>query len=407
MTQRDMPLKIAMRKHLWRTGYSTRVNVPMRAYTSTSASAQQQRFEEFTDLDVLGVAVGRDVRLERVIGDCKTSDRGSTERMFWVRGVADFFDADTAYLVREHDATAAAKQLAGRLGISIVTASDFALLDEYHALDPSLDWQSISTLLSAETLTKEEARLRSLDKKLNRLLDFIKYDYWVYEEFRNLIQVVAHLQEAARFLDYSNPVHLSLVIDCAWLFSVAVIGATARVRRAHLANLEGALREYIVGGQISLRERQIQQGALKKIVGVEKVDDVELFPPYFGMILELVNRFSRRPNTLNDILRYAELCRLSLVEKETFSLRDAFGSTYDPVAAKLLADVASGLTSAAALDTRFRASLRHLVMGVDAEKPTGGGEVGAEGARQPGGAHAADEVQQSAAHQTSLGLQSE
>lgn len=131
VTEHDLGLKVVSRRLLWRMGYTTRLDVKLRGVRGPGrpdrADERSQRGagpESFTDLDVLGLGLAGGSRLYSAIVDCKTSQARSTERMFWVRGVADFFASDDAYMVREAVVTEAARQLATRLGITALTSDD-------------------------------------------------------------------------------------------------------------------------------------------------------------------------------------------------------------------------------------------------------------------------------------------
>ena len=50
------------------------------------------------------------------------------ERMFWVRGVADFFSADEAFMVRSSAVPTAARALSNRLGVGVLDPDDYAAL---------------------------------------------------------------------------------------------------------------------------------------------------------------------------------------------------------------------------------------------------------------------------------------
>lgn len=358
MSQKDLALKIAMRRHFWRVGYSTRINVPLRAYVSPAPRAS--KYEEYTDLDVLGIAVGRDVRLERVIADCKTSDRGSTERMFWLKGVSYFFQSDTAYLVRQDTVTRAARQLAGRLNLSVVTASDFRLLEDYHPGDPHIDWGTVDSLLAESVVAKDDALTKGAAKKLQRAFEYCHYDFWGYEPYRNIFQLVAHLHDVAGFMKTNNRTDFALFADCVWLYAVAISFAVEYVRRAHLSETEETLQEYVFGGQLGLREKKRVFAELSRLYEDGR-PSVTMLPSYFPMVLELVTRFSRRPNSINDILRYGELIRLGVVAGSRPNLPLVFGKSYDEIAAKLLGDVAGALVTFAGLDKDFRSVYRNLL----------------------------------------------
>ncbi len=153
MSELDLGLKVASRRLLWRMGYTTRLDVQLRGVWGPGrpdrASERARRGaqpESFTDLDVLGLGFAGGSRLHSAIVDCKTSPGGSTGRMFWVRGVADFFAADDAYMVRDSVVSDAARQLTTRLGITALTSDDLGRLEALHPSELPLDTAPLSQL---------------------------------------------------------------------------------------------------------------------------------------------------------------------------------------------------------------------------------------------------------------------
>ncbi len=68
-------------------------------------------------------------------------------------------------------------------------------------------------------------KLTEQDRKLNRLIEYRQFDYWAYEEHRNLLQVVAHLEQVGKDLDPHQPAHRALFMDCAWLYALSLAHA--------------------------------------------------------------------------------------------------------------------------------------------------------------------------------------
>ncbi len=133
VTELDLGLKVGVRQLFWSMGLSTRLDVESRGFSPPpKAGARPRAAQTFTDLDVLGVSINNGFRVGTEIADCKTSQRDSTSRMFWVRGVADLFGADHAYLVREHDVTDAARQLSARLGVAVLPSEDLVRLQAHY-----------------------------------------------------------------------------------------------------------------------------------------------------------------------------------------------------------------------------------------------------------------------------------
>jgi hypothetical protein len=361
MTEKDLQLKVESRRLMWRMGFSTRVDVPLRAFVP--GRSPRARYESFTDLDVLGVALAPGFAVRRVIADCKTSSRGSTERMFWIRGVGDFFAADDAWMVRSGGVTAAARQLSARLGISVLEPNDLASLESYHPVTLRLDEGPLALLFEEGKVAAYMKAYTSLDKRLTQLIDYRQFDYWVYEEHRNLQQVVAHLAAAQKHLDPSHPTHRALFIDCAWLYTLSLANAAAHVRAVHVTDIDTALQEYVFGGQVALQEKRRLADLLRRFASQGKgaTQDDGVLPPWYRQLLELLTRHVRRPYVTNDELRYAEWIAEAELAKESATVETAFGESFDPLAAKLLADVCGFLVAVANLDPAFRTHARHYL----------------------------------------------
>lgn len=366
MTEKDLYLKAESRRLFWQMGFSTKVDVPLRAFVPSQRSGGNARtkpqYEAFTDLDVLGIQISPDLRIQSVIADCKTSAKGSTERMFWIRGVADFFAADDAYMVRARDVTAASRQLAARLGVGVLTPEDLTALQGHYGVQQSIPSVVADFLFDASSIATYRHAFAELDHRLQPLREYQEFDFWVYEEHRNLQQLVAHLGGVAKQLDPGHPVHQALFYESAWLYALSLARAVHHVRRTHVTDINTSLREYIFGGQLGLREKQHLAKVLRAAAGKDGGDpDEGVFPPYFTALLELSGRFLRRPAHASTVLRYAEWASEAHVARHVRPAAEVFGGSFDDLAAKLLADVCGFLVSAAGLDAEFRSRARALL----------------------------------------------
>ncbi|WP_139146600.1 hypothetical protein [Arthrobacter sp. SW1] len=375
MSELDLGLKVGVRALLWSMGQSTRLNVELRADPKPkSGSYGLQRSsgaESFTDLDVLGVSLSQSYRLTTTIADCKSGRRDKpTARMFWARGVADLFGADQVMLVREHDVNDATRQLSSRLGITVLPSSDLLRMQQLYRSDAS---EVLDVLFDRKLVAESQAAFNSLDRRLDGLTEYRQFDYWVYQEHRNPVQLVAHLKEAARHLDYRNPIHLALVLDCAWLYLFSLIKATAHIRGAFLSDPDRGLQEYIFGGAVNLREKQETAELLKKVAppGTGELDHL---PPYYSNLRELVTRLLRRPSEIQTALRYIEAASGLMAAKRRITLSHAFKEEFNPVAAKLAADVCGFLVASAELDSGFRSEARAYLL----SEPVGGQSTGSD-----------------------------
>jgi hypothetical protein len=366
VTELDLGLKAASRRLLWRLGYSTRVDVPLRAVSGREGGRTVPSPESFTDLDVLGLAVAPDSSVRSSIVDCKTGGSSVITRMFWLRGLVEFFEADHAYLVRERPISKDARQLALRLNLTALTEQEVGSLEGLHQTDMPLDEAPLSNLFDPEYIARVMSRLTNQDKRLQPLLDFCQFDYWVGPEHQNLTRMVDLLSGASKALDGSSPIHTGIVLDCAWLYVVSAAHALRQMRTVHISDLNYGLSEYLTGGPAQLAQKREVAAILDQLKDAKQIPSkvtISVNPRFFAPLLELLIRLFRRGDLLTDVLRILEYQSSAAIAGDRVGAEVAFGDKYNKVAAKLAADVVDFLVAAAGLDPHFKDVSRELLLG--------------------------------------------
>jgi hypothetical protein len=98
VTVKDLPLKLQFRRILFAEGYWSPIEVELSNYEDLGNTLKRR---SLTDLDVLGIKFDRLFNRTCVVGDCKSGRNVSdANRLFWLRGVKDYFGADLAYYLR-------------------------------------------------------------------------------------------------------------------------------------------------------------------------------------------------------------------------------------------------------------------------------------------------------------------
>lgn len=350
---RDLPLKLDMRRLLWRMGCSARLDVRLRGYLPQARRSPAAH--DLTDLDVLGIGFTPAGQIHKTFADCRSTDKRAIERMFWVRGVADFVQADEAYLVRATEVPGGVRSMSSRLGIGVLTPDDLRAAEK--TMPAALDFGGpLAVLFDAACVSAHLGLSDGADRKLGKLIDYLDFDFWVYEPHRNMTQVVAHLQQAVSTLDPRSPSHRALFYDCAWHYALAIAQAVEYVRATRMSDVPTAVRIYVGGGELALREKAALQRMLAK--GGLPADADSVMPPYQDQLIDLVTRYLVRPNHLSGTLRYAEYLAVSEAAKLPHTVGEAFGTSTDEIAAKLLADTCGFLVTAAGLRPDFRVHAR-------------------------------------------------
>lgn len=358
-SERDLYLKLDIRRLFWAMNASTCLDVKLRAYVA--GDARGRRTQEYTDIDVLGVACSISGYPEISLADCKTSSKRVLERMFWLKGVSEYFSSDSAYLVRSDAVPAAARSLSTRLEIGVIDPYDYQeLVSAYSKLITF--GGPIDCLFTEETVLKQLNNPSSLDRRLRRLSDYLRFDYWVYDSYRNLTKLVAFMAESSDVLDGRNPSHLSMFFEACWLYSFALAKLAHHVRMTRIADVPTAVEVYVAGGEFSANEKLVLANLLKA-KGIALDPKSAVSPPYLMELVELTSQLLRYPSELTSVLQYSEYLATAVVSGETASVGLAFGrQRVRPIAAKLLVDVANFLVRAGGLGEEFRAEARRRLV---------------------------------------------
>lgn len=364
MSELDLGQKVAARRLLWRMGYSTRIDVVLRALEL--ADSRPGGPESYTDLDVLGVAVTPSGEVQSCLVDCKTGNSPVIGRMFWVRGLVELFGADTAFMVRDRAISADALQLAARLGISALTEADLAQLESLLQTNLPVDDKPLSILFDTSAVETTMVRYAGLNRKLKPILDYRQFDYWVHDDHRNLVGIPDTLVDLRTVLDPKNPQHVGLVLDVSWLYLLSLARAIGALRTAHVSRLSYGLSEYIAGGPVQLKQKRDLAELLTSLQEGGQIPQgptVQVNPRFFDGLLELTVRLMRRGPLFNDALRLLEYQAAASMLGLKTPAPEAFGDEYDRTAAKLAVDVVEFVAKAARLDPAFVDVARPPLMG--------------------------------------------
>jgi hypothetical protein len=344
-------------------GAATRIDVKLSAIVPRTRSRTRAPYEEWTDLDVLGVEYSPLSGLAFTVADCKTLKGRVAERVFWLRGVADLFGARSAFLVRDEEIASAARQLALRLGIAAVDPTDRAALVEQagEALLPAA-----GSFLAAEQLQRWMIATTQTPDTAKALQRYRRAYYWTLPRRRNLTQLPAYLQAASRLLRPDQQWCLLLVLDLAWLYLVALLGAVEDVVRLQFADGRGSLAQIVTGSEFEFREKERLAARIKELIAElapERVDRVSKFPvlpDYFDQLSDLTSRLLRRRDLGVGALRALEFVGVETISGRGVSWTEAFPDR-DLVEAKLASDVIRFLAKAAGLDPVFVTHFDELI----------------------------------------------
>jgi hypothetical protein len=355
VSELDLGQKLDMRRAFWAAGSSTRLDVKLGAFIDPARSRARARAEDWTDLDVLGVSYGPVSGAQFVVADCKTAKGRVTERVFWLRGVADLFGAQAAFLTRDSEIPEAARQLGVRLRIATFDARDRAAFLEQLG-DAQLP--ATGSFLEQDAVVRWTRLTLELPEAAARLQSYRQTFYWLLRPGRNLTALPTTLRGAAKAFNPEQRWARAILVDLAWLYLVALLAALDEVTRLHLAEPQVGLTQAMVGSEQERREKEQLGKLLAELFtqidpGVgRKLPRVPVLPDYFDDLLDLATRLSRRRNEVNGALRALEFTGVETIANAGARWPEAFPGRNEREV-KLASDVVRFLVRAARLPADF------------------------------------------------------
>lgn len=351
--ERDLGLKLAMRRVFWGMNYATRLNLLL------ALPGSRRTADELSDLDCVGFSVGGDFTVRLLIADCKSGSKVSpATRLFWIAGVRDFFGADRAYAVLQREIPDGVREQGDRLGVDVLGDADRQVLENVHGPHaPAAPFFEMPGAVKLQDLAK------GLDRRLETLVRFRDHEYWHIPPERRMQRLLVALRGAAPVLDARQRAHVVLVIDLLFLFALSLLGACRHITATSLADPRRALLTYLLGGAEQTRAREQGLGELVDALralrdqGVElpneMLDGVSVEPPYFEALAETVTRMLRRPRDAQRVLRYLEWWGQAQVGLSGVQVVEALGAAYGGYTRKLVSDIGRMCVSAAELDAEW------------------------------------------------------
>ncbi len=348
--EKDLGLKLAMRRVFWGMNYATRLNLLL------ALPGSRRTADGLSDLDCVGFSVGGDFSLRLLIADCKSGRKVSpAARLFWLAGVRDFFGADRAYAVLMRDIPEGVREQAGRLGVDVLGDDDRQILENVHGPQaPAAPFFEIAGAVKLQKFAND------LDGRLESLVRFRDHEYWQLPQERRIQRLLIAVRDAGPVLDIRQRAHVVLVIDLLFLLALSLLGACRYVSSMSMADPRRALLRYLLGGTEQTRTREEGLAELVQALGALPdqgvdlpdgvLDSITVEPPYFEALAETVARMLRRPRDAQRVLRYLEWWGQAQVGLGGPSVTEALGAVYGDYTRKLVSDIGRMCFSAAGLD---------------------------------------------------------
>jgi hypothetical protein len=356
----DLPLKLRLRRLFFSQGYWSPIEVELSHYENLGVGAGTKR-RSLTDLDVLGIKFDSLFTQHRVVADCKSGRNVSdANRLFWLRGVMDYFGADQAYFARSA-MDSHIRAIAPKMGLRALNDGELATVEKAAGADtfaiPLADigfYQSVRNLWGVQV--QSGANITPEEMRLKRVYSYLSYTYWYIESYRNLLTLVGQFESIAELLSPANERHVLLAYTGAERFAHCLLEAAQYVLSMGAADIPLYGRIYLYGGPLGLKDKEKFFGLLREATGFEE----QLDPPWLPEATELLGRMLSHPGGAADILRHLEAVYLWCVRLGNAALPELTAGVKNTAALVLAKDTATRFAKAAGIPEGLFTAMKSL-----------------------------------------------
>lgn len=279
-----------------------------------------------TDIDVLALRPGLDLRWNLVLGDCKTlKGQSPANRVLWLCGLMKYFSAPTGIIIlqRKQSIEQDHKLFAASLGITLIGEEEFDKYDRA-IIYPEGSSKSISSVDSLLELRTVFARYATLKK----FCEFIYGFAWNETNKMELLRkVIGETQSIAQEMDPTKAEHLALILDSISVFAIGLAECVGTIFNQYLqpntqTQLDEALKVVIWGGRAHYQFVAKLRQELMLAKGIEPGPEGALSLPHWESFLQLVRGMLECPQlvfSLPQLLRQVAI--------DVYNSRDILSNT--------------------------------------------------------------------------------
>lgn len=364
LLMKDSPLKLRIRRILWAQGYHCPLEVDLSHYENENTKQPLKR-TSFTDIDVLGIRFEPDLRSTMIIADCKSGKESEPNRIFWLRGVMDFFGAQEGIflksIVHSH-----ARALASKLSIRVLDERGLDILEKSLLLDVlpidvgnAVIYTKMTSLWGIEVKVDQKPTERQLI--LKKVYHYLQYMYWIVSDYRNIQTIMEYFSEIKGDLASDDPRSKYLVYVGLQRLTLSITRMASNIAIRDINDIKKQFLISFFGGELRLRERLQIIDLLNELGEQKRLNEkINLEPPYFDELAEIVNKIILNSRHAVKILQHLDAIIIEHLFGSKRELEKALGLMYSTDALVLTKRVATMFQKYTGLDEGLFEDLRTL-----------------------------------------------
>lgn len=345
MTVKDLPLKLRIKRILEVQGYHCPLEVVLSHFESQDTKQDPKRIL-LTDIDVLGIRFEPDLRQTIIIADCKSGKESEANRIFWLRGVMDFFQAQEGIFVKPQ-MHAQTRALAPKLGIRVLDEKGLETLEKGLELDSShvnandvTIYEKMSSLWGIRVEPEQKPTEKEL--ALKSVYQYLQYNYWMVDDYVNIQTIIDRFAKIKADIILDDLKSKFLAFVGLQRLSLSIIKVSGFVAARDLNDVRRQLRTALFGGPQRARTSMKIIEYLDRLSEYSRIGEkLELDPPYFDELVEVVNRIILNSGHATKILRHLDVILTEHLFGSKQNIEEVLGGIYSTEALVLLKRIAT------------------------------------------------------------------
>lgn len=344
-TMHDLPLKLRVKKILEAQGYHCPLEVAL-SHFENQDTKQTLKKDLLTDIDVLGIRFEADLRQTIIIADCKSGKVSEANRVFWLRGIMDFFQAQEGIFVKPQ-AHAQTRAIAPKLGIRILDEKGLQILEKNLGLDSSHFLEGELVLYNKmEKLwgirLEEKQGLSQNQQDLKSIYSYLQYNYWMIDDYVNIQTIIDRFAKVSHAMPPNELKSKYLAFIGLQRLSLSIIKMTSYVAAQDLNDVARLFRIAFFGGTYQMRKSKTIIAYLDHLSDLNRIGEkLDLEPPYFSELVEIVNRIVLNSRYAIEILRHLDLVITQQLFGSNQEFENVLGHPYSTEALVLMKRIAA------------------------------------------------------------------
>ncbi len=300
LNNQDLDLKNLCKALFEDMGYCSYYEIQLRS----KSYIDQYKTHDISDIDVLGIRFENDLTYSKIGSECKSGDTSALDELYKFYGVSKYSKLNQAYFIKSKIHTNA-RLVSEELKVRSLSEADIRRMLIGNEYDPD----KIRKIEQAKYLKNKDI-VKWYSTRNKKLVDYIKYEFWNKESWRNIHNLIHLLQVSNKDLFSENNIHLKekyMSLYVIELFSISLLKLINNSITLNYSDFRGSLLNNLYGGSESLNERRKMFDIVNQIKGTTE----NFAAPWEENLLEMSERFadktkfsSKIPNFLNMIREY-------------------------------------------------------------------------------------------------------